>query len=327
MNRDDILWLLEGVDAGDLSKRAMDALLAAKGSHVYIRGLIEFSNMCRRNCCYCGLRARNRQAERYLLDAAAILDSAKNAVEQGADSIVLQAGEGICDPGWLAEIVREISGTLGVAVTLSVGECPEEHYRLWRRSGASRYLLKHETSDAALYAALHPGYTLASRLNCLRILGELGYEVGSGFMTGLPGQTLGSIADDILLCRDLNVSMAGVGPFIAHAQTPLAACASGDPALTLRVVSVLRLALPGANLPATTALASLDPVNGQINGLMAGANVLMPNFTPRAYAAHYRIYDNKTRVEMADAARAVEACGRSHSIRLPNLDDTKSAKS
>lgn len=316
MTHKDLLHILTSEDASTLFRRAEDTLLANRGRHVFIRGLIEFSSICRRNCRYCGLRAQNSNARRYLLKSEQILKAAANAKALGADSIVLQSGEGACDAGWLAELVREISQSLKVAVTLSVGECPPAHYRLWRCNGASRYLLKHETSDPDLYAALHPGYTLNQRISCLRTLAELGYEVGSGFMIGLPGQTMDSIANDILLCKDLNVAMAGVGPFIPHAQTPLKDCATGSAELTLRVISALRLVLPKANLPATTALATLDPTNGHISGLQAGANVLMPNFTPAEFAGSYRIYDNKNRLDMASAALAVEACNRTHSCSL-----------
>ena len=311
MDRADILHLLTHADAEALRAEAERALMRSKGTRVYLRGLIEFSNVCRRNCRYCGLRAPNTGLARYTLTAGEVLEAAARAVALGVDSIVLQSGEGATDAGWLAEVVREIVATLRVPVALCVGERPAADYALWRESGASRYLLKHETADPALYARLHPGHSLRERVACLRVLADLGYDVGTGFMTGLPGQTQASLADDILLARKLGVAMCGAGPFIPQAETPLAREAGGTAAQNLRVLSVLRLALPGADLPATTALASLSP-GGQAAGLAAGANVLMPGFTPEARRADYRIYDHKAPVGMADALRAIAAAGRTH---------------
>lgn len=312
--RSEILDLLLEKPADDLRQQAEKATLAQKGGHVFVRGLLEFSNRCKRNCLYCGLRAQNSAIRRYLLPQEAIIASAEMAVAAGADTIVLQSGEGCFNAGWLAEIVREITTRLRVPVTLSVGECESGAYELWRKAGAARYLLRHETSDAALYARLHPGHSLENRLKCLRILGSLGYEVGSGFMVGLPGQSMESIADDILLCRKLNVDMAGIGPFIPQSGTPLAGQKGGSADLALRAIAALRIAHPRVNQPATTALASLDPAQGQTEGLRWGANVLMASFTPPAAAKDYTIYDNKCRVSMQDAARAIEDAGRTHGL-------------
>lgn len=314
MRREDIIWLLKNESPEILRERAEKTLLERKGRHVFVRGLLEFSNICRRNCIYCGLGASVPNVSRYRLATAEILAACREASARGVDSIVLQSGEGACDAAWLAEIVREIS-RMGLIVTLSVGERPASDYQLWREAGASRYLLKHETADSALYAALHPGHNLHERVKCLKILSELGYEAGSGFMVGLPGQSLESLADDILLCANLGVAMCGVGPFIPHAGTCLAHAPAGSPQLVLRVLSLLRLVLPDANLPATTALATLDPENGQTLGLRAGANVLMPSFTPADNALHYRIYDHKRKVDIASAARAIERAGRTHNLR------------
>lgn len=292
--------------------------LAAAGSHVFVRGLIEFSNICRRNCRYCGLRAQNGNVHRYRLTQEQILDAARQAAACGVDTIVLQSGEGACEAEWLAEIVHVITRELRLPVTLSVGECGVADYEMWRKAGASRYLLKHETADAVLYRELHPGYNLQERLDCLQTLRSVGYEIGSGFMVGLPGQSLASLASDILLCRSLHVDMCGAGPFIPQSHTPLADAAPGSAELTLRVLAALRLALPWANLPATTALATLEKVNGQTNGLLAGANVLMPSFTPSAQAADYAIYDSKNRVSAENAAKAITDAGRTHTLRVNN---------
>lgn len=296
-----------------LRERAEDAVLASKGRHIFVRGLIEFSNRCRRNCRYCGLRAQNYGVKRYLLSQEEILRAAQNAAAAGADTIVLQSGEGGCQPEWLAEVVRELCG-LGLPITLSVGEWDKKIYEMWRKAGAARYLLRHETSDADLYAALHPGYSLENRLACLKNLRDLDYEVGSGFMAGLPGQSLESIAKDILTCARLDVDMAGIGPFIPQKGTPLAGAPKGAAPLALRAMAALRISHPRVNQPATTALATLDPRRGQTDGLRWGANVLMASFTPKEEAGNYSIYDNKHRVEIREAAASIEAAGRTHAL-------------
>ena len=309
MDRADILHLLADVPLEDLREQAEATLLRSKGARVYVRGLIEFSNACRRNCRYCGLRAQNTALERYTLKSEEVLNAARSAASLGVDSLVLQSGEGATDAGWLAEVVQEIVSSLKLPVALCVGEHSANDYALWRKAGATRYLLKHETADPALYAHLHPGHSLEERVHCLRVLGELGYATGTGFMTGLPGQTAESLADDILLAQELGVAMCGAGPFIPQAQTPLAHARPGSAGQNLRVLSVLRLALPEADLPATTALASLCP-EGQAEGLRAGANVLMPSFTPLERRKDYCIYDHKAAVSLADAERSIASANR-----------------
>lgn len=315
MDRAEILDLLFATPYAALRERAEKELCQRKGSHVFVRGLIEFSNICRRNCRYCGLQAHNRRLPRYTLSREEILDASVQAVRQGADTIVLQSGEYAVNPHWLADVIESIVQKLHVPVTLCVGEQPREAYALWKEAGAERYLMKHETADAALYARLHPGYTLEDRLKHLHTLRELGYEIGSGFMVGLPGQDPASLADDILLARDLRVGMCGAGPFIPQKDTPLGNSTSGSAEMTLRVLAVLRLALPWANLPATTALATVDPSKGQKDGLLAGANVLMPGFTPLKYQSSYCLYDHKNRVSMECARRTIEEAGRTHQLK------------
>lgn len=321
MNKSDILHLLEKEPLEALFRNAEKTLRKHKGSHVNCRGLIEFSNICRRNCLYCGLAVQNKKIRRYRLTQAEIMESAQKAAKAGVDTIVLQSGEGATHPEWLAEVITEIATTLKLPVTLSVGEWGEREYSLWRLAGASRFLLKHETASDALYSRLHPGHALKNRICCLETLASLDYEIGDGFMVGLPGQTLASYADDILLAQKLNVAMCGVGPFIPHQQTALANEASGSTGLTLRIIAILRLALPNANLPATTALATLDPQKGQIWGLKAGANVLMPSFTPEVSASSYAIYDNKHKVSVQAAISAIEEAGRTHALKLADRDD------
>lgn len=315
MNRREILDLLFRMPWPELRAAAQQQRRAAVGRHVFVRGLLEFSNLCRRNCRYCGLRRANRPLRRYCLSRSAILAAARQAAAAGVDTLVLQSGEWERPPHWLAAIIRQVKAELGLAVTLSVGEMPRDHYACWREAGADRFLLRHETADATLYARLHPGHHLTERLRALEWLAELGYEVGSGFLVGVPGQRPTSLADDILLVRRLGVAMCGVGPFIPQAATPLALAPHGDVPMTLRVLAVLRLVLPTAHLPATTALASLSPDDGQRQGLLAGANVLMPSFTPAACRAAYRIYDNKAQVSLAAARRAITSAGLRH--RLP----------
>lgn len=292
---------------------------AHKGRHVFVRGLVEFSNICRRNCRYCGLRFQNKNLHRYRLTQEEILQAVACARQAGVDTVVLQSGEVPC-AAWLGEVVRQIKSQFNLPVTLSVGEHSAEDYALWRDAGADRYLIKHETADAALYAALHPGHSLQERLRAIGTLQHLGYEVGGGFMIGLPGQNLAILARDILLCRDLRLSMIGAGPFLAQDDTPLAGERNGTTEMTLRTMAALRLANPEANIPATTALATLDAQNGQANGLWAGGNVLMPSFTPPEAAALYTIYDNKNRVSVRNAAAVIESLGMTHPLKMPDSE-------
>lgn len=313
MTKNDILELLR-LPWPELQARAQAVRNRSLGTHVFVRGLIEFASFCRRNCLYCGLQRQNTRAVRYRLTSEEILAAAEMAYLCGVDTFVLQSGEWGDDPHWLAACIQALKERFALPVTLSVGERSREDYALWRRAGADRFLLRHETSSAALYARLHPGYSLESRVSALRCLKELGYETGSGFIVGLPGQTLDILAEDILLARELAVDMCGVGPFVPHAATLLASVPHGDISLTLRAVAVLRIALPWANLPATTALATLSPGHGQQDGLLAGANVLMPSFTPAQCQGAYAIYDSKARVSMQAVRTAIAGAGLTHDL-------------
>ncbi|MFA4944160.1 MAG: [FeFe] hydrogenase H-cluster radical SAM maturase HydE [Lentisphaeria bacterium] len=304
-------------DAPRLFAAADQRRATTVGDEVHLRGLIEFSSVCRRNCAYCGLRNGNATAGRYRLAPEEIVKAAQEAAALGYHSVVLQSGE----DAWftaerLAAAVRAIKATTDLAVTLSVGERDRETYRLWREAGADRYLLRIETTDPALFAALHPdGSYLAARQACLFTLKELGYQLGSGVMTGLPGQTPAMLAADVLWLHELGAEMIGVGPFIPHPQTPLAGAAGGTVEQTLRLVAVLRLAFPWAHIPATTAMGSLDP-HGREKALQAGANVVMPNVTPTDRRPLYEIYPGK--ICLGDDAhhcrgcitRRIEALGR-----------------
>lgn len=259
------------------------------GDVVHIRGILEFSSCCRRRCRYCGLNAENTHARRYRMEPDEMLAAAEQAAQAGYRTIVLQSGEdAFFTPALLCEIVRGIKA-LGVAVTVSCGEMEEAALRALRAAGADRYLLKHETSDEQLYASLHPCGTLASRVACLRAIKRAGFETGGGFMVGLPGQTPEIIAKDLLLLRDIGCDMAGIGPFIAHPDTPLAGSPSGSTELTKRAVALARLLLPNANLPATTSLGVLD--SGEKSDVFTkGANVIMRKITPPPYREMYEIY-------------------------------------
>ena len=263
------------------------------GDGVLLRGIVEFSSYCGNTCSYCGLHGGNAELERYRMSGSEILDSVERMVAQGIRTVVLQSGEDAqVDAAWLADLVSRITRAHDMAVTLSVGERPRADYELWRAAGADRYLLKIEASDPALYASLHQGRTLDTRLRCVQDLFDLGYQVGSGVMVGLRGQTLGHLARDIRWFAERDFDMIGIGPFIPHPQTRLSAEPAGDVMLTLKAVALTRIVTRNAHLPATTALGSMGR-DYRPDGLKAGANVLMPNFTPLRYKELYEIYPGK----------------------------------
>ena len=263
------------------------------GDGVYLRGLIEFSSFCKNDCFYCGLRRSNTHARRYRLTPGQIIQTAQAAAGYGYKTVVLQSGE----DGWfnadtLCEIIREIK-KLDVAVTLSIGEKSREEYAAYKKAGADRYLLRIETTDKALYEKLDPGMSFENRVRCLQDLKTLGYEVGSGSLVGLPGQTPESLAQDLLFFKNLPVDMAGIGPFIPHPHTPLAQeKADGHFELALKMMALMRLLLPDINIPATTAMETLHP-QGRLLALQCGANVVMPNVTEGIYRKQYELYPGK----------------------------------
>ncbi|HEY3416610.1 MAG TPA: [FeFe] hydrogenase H-cluster radical SAM maturase HydE [Armatimonadota bacterium] len=284
------------------------------GTDVHLRGLIEFSNICRKDCDYCGLRRENRDVQRYRMTQAEIVETALRAVELGYHTVVLQSGE----DRWygrerLAKVVRDIKASTDLAITLSVGEWDRETYRVWREAGADRYLLRIETTDPALFQALHPDDDLETRKSCLYALRDLGYQLGSGVLVGLPGQSPQMLARDVIWLSELGAEMIGVGPFIPHPATPLRDAVGGTVEQTLRMVAVLRLVFPDAHLPATTAMGSLHPT-GRERALQAGANVVMPNLTPTSYRPNYEIYPGK--ICLGDDAGHCRGCitGRIHAI-------------
>lgn len=289
LSRRELAQLLEWEDFGPVYREADRVRRERVGDDVHIRAILEFSNHCRRRCRYCGLNAANRALTRYRMEPDEIVETAKEAVAAGYRTIVLQSGE---DPWYtpavLGDIVRRIKQT-GVAVTVSCGEMSEEDYAYIKRCGADRYLLKHETADPEIYARLHPCGTLQNRIACLKTLKRLGYETGSGFMIGLPGQTSDTIARDLLLLREIGCDMAGIGPFIPHPQTDLRDCPQGSTELTKRAVALARILLPGANLPATTAL-GVAAAGEKDDVFSCGANVVMRKVTPGRYKRLYEIY-------------------------------------
>lgn len=301
------------------------------GDAVHLRGLIEISSTCVRQCAYCGLRAGHTALKRYRMPAEEILDCAAQAVRLGYGTVVMQAGEDpLLDPEELADIIRRIKQTTPLAVTLSLGEQEDERLILWRSAGADRYLLRFETSDPVLYQAIHPPYRgrNGDRFARLRRLRELGYEIGSGVMVGIPGQTYQSLARDVELFGELDIDMIGIGPFIAHPATPLGDASVADalrmragddqaPATELMVykmVALTRLVCPQANLPSTTALATINKANGRELGLQRGANIVMPNVTPVKYRALYEIYPAKACI--AESADDCSGCLRSRIARI-----------
>lgn len=296
LTKGDILALLQaqpGEEERELFALADAVRKQHLGDEVHLRGIIEFSNYCRNDCHYCGLRRSNRDIERYRIPLDEIKQTAQHAADLGYGTIVLQAGE---DPTYsgeqLAEIIQEVKAIGNFAITVCVGERSREDYQLMKEAGADRYLLKHETADPELFAKLRPGTSLAERKQRLQWLREQGFQVGSGNMVGLPGQNLETLAEDILLLKELDVEMAGIGPFLPHQQTPLRDCDPGTLALTLKTLAVARLVLPQTHLPATTAVGTLHP-EGRKFALGCGANVIMPNLSPVSYRAKYQIYPEK----------------------------------
>jgi biotin synthase len=317
------LRLEQGAELDALWREADAVRKERVGDAVHLRGLIEFSNECARNCLYCGLRAANRNVQRFRLSCEQVLQCAARARDLGYGTVVLQAGEdGGLDPDWLARVVRDIKEEIGLAVTLSVGEWGEKQLAIWREAGADRYLLRFETSNRALFDRIHPPRPHAARFDRiaqLRILRRLGYEVGSGVMVGVPGQSYDDLARDILLFRDLDLDMIGVGPFVPHPDTPLGrypermSLPDGEQVpntelMAYKTFAIARLTCPNANIPATTAVATLNPSQGYELALSRGANVVMPNVSPLDTKINYEIYPNKagSRVDPYDNDAAIK---------------------
>ena len=263
------------------------------GDEIHLRGLIEFSNTCSRTCKYCGLRAENSRIDRYRMTVEEITECAQKAVNAGYKTIVLQSGEDYSyTTNTLCKIIETIK-KLDTAVTLSIGERSFEDYKAFKDAGADRFLIRIETTDKNLYKQMHPNMSFENRLRCIKDLKKLGYETGTGCLVGLAGQTIESLADDILFFKDINADMIGIGPFIPHPNTPLAKNPAGNLTLALKVMALTRIMLPDINIPATTAMETLNP-QGRIMALQSGANVIMPNVTTADFSTKYEIYPNKS---------------------------------
>jgi biotin synthase len=306
-----------------------DAVRAAHvGNAVHLRGLVEISNHCIRHCLYCGIRSCSDGITRYRLTEDEILACARETKRLGYGTVVMQSGE---DPGLTRElisgVIRAIKAETGLAITLSLGEREDDDLRAWKEAGADRFLLRFETSDPELYRRIHPSLTgtPSDRVAQLLRMRAIGYEIGSGVMVGIPGQTWDILARDIELFRDLDIDMIGIGPFLPSPRTPLGGEAAerlrapdseqvpNDELATLKAVALTRLVCPEANLPSTTALATLDPATGRELGLVRGANIVMPNVTPPTYGALYEIYPGKAgfhETAQVSIERRIRAIGR-----------------
>lgn len=293
LSKEEIISILKDSSIDNLLFEAADRVRKKyMGDEVHLRGIIEFSNICRRDCLYCGLRKSNTHIKRYRLMPEEIIDLAKKAVGYGYKSVVLQSGE---DSYYTVEMLTNIISKIkkmGVAVTLSLGEKTFEEYKAYKEAGADRYLIRIETTDKKLYEDLDPGMSHEERKRCLRDLKALGYEVGTGNLNGLPNQTIESIADDILFFKEIDADMIGLGPFIPNEDTPLKDFKVDNFELSIKVMALVRLLLPDSNIPATTAMESLNR-NGRIIALSSGANVVMPNITEGEYRKLYAIYPGK----------------------------------
>ena len=290
-----LLIMRDPQDIDYLMRQAREVAQRQFGTAIYLRGLIELSNVCRNDCLYCGIRCSNRKVHRYTLTRDQVLASCEQGYRIGFRTFVLQGGEwDETRSQWIADLIRDIrQGWPDCAITLSLGEHPRETYALWRQAGADRYLLRHESHNERHYSLLHPhGMTIQQRLQCLGWLKDLGYQVGAGIMVGAPFQSIKNIVEDIEFIVDFKPHMIGIGPFIPQHDTPFARFPSGSVDMTARLYAILRLALPQALIPSTTAMASLEP-RGRLKGILAGANVVMPNLSPKDNREHYALYDHK----------------------------------
>ena len=293
LSKQEIISLLNNNDINqELFKAADEIRKKYVSDEVQLRGLIEFTNICKNNCLYCGLRRDNKNLVKYRLTENQILDFASKAKSFGYKTIVLQGGED--DYYTKDKMIKIIKGikALDLALTLSIGEKTYDEYKAFRDAGTDRYLLRIETTNKTLYEKLDPGMSHENRLDCLSNLKKLGYEVGTGVMVGLPNQTIESYANDILYFKEINADMLGIGPFIPNEDTPLAGCKGKELTMALKVMAITRLILPDINIPATTAMESLN-TNGRLMALQSGANVVMPNVTEGEYRKYYALYPGK----------------------------------
>lgn len=310
--REELEFLLENLNDDSkkyLIEKSNLTRMKVYGDKVYLRGLIEFTNYCVRNCMYCGIRVSNKNAERYRLTIDEILECAELGDRLGYKTYVLQGGE---DPYFTDDIMVEIISKIKKrfpenAITISLGERSYESYERMFKAGADRYLIRHETATKELYEKLHPGASFENRRRCLEDLKKIGYQIGSGFMIGLPGQKVSDLVNDLLYVKELNPHMVGIGPFISHKDTPLKNEKNGTLEDTITLIAILRLLLPKALIPATTSLGTINPLGREL-GIKAGANVVMPNLSPTSVREKYSLYDGKicTGDEAAECRRCIE---------------------
>ncbi|WP_217077860.1 [FeFe] hydrogenase H-cluster radical SAM maturase HydE [Clostridium baratii] len=311
-SKEELLYLLDNITDKDqeyLVEKANEIRMQSYGNKVYMRGLIEFTNYCKRDCMYCGIRKSNKNADRYRLTFDEIVHCADIGDKLGYKTYVLQGGEdAYFTDERMIEIIKEIKKRHpNNAITLSLGERSYESYKKLYEAGADRYLLRHETASKHLYDKLHPGASFEERMQCLRNLKEIGYQTGAGFMIGLPGQTNEDLVNDLLFVKEFKPEMCGIGPFIPQKDTPLGEETGGTLEKTVIMLAIIRLLLPDVLLPASTALGSVDPL-GREKGIKAGGNVVMPNLSPTEVRDKYALYDGKicTGDEAAECRMCIE---------------------
>lgn len=298
LSKEEFIHLIEAFTTEDstyLFEKSKKISQEVFGNRIFIRGLIEFTNFCKNDCYYCGIRKSNKEADRYRLTKEEILSCCSQGYQLGFRTFVLQGGEDMYfNDERMIDIISSIHKLYpDCAITLSIGEHSYESYRSFYLAGANRFLLRHETADLSHYELLHPKELSGiQRKQCLKNLKEIGYQVGTGFMVGSPYQTAEHLADDLMFLKELKPAMIGIGPFISHKDTPLANFSSGTLDLTLFFIGILRLMFPKALIPSTTALGTIHP-NGREKGILAGANVVMPNLSPQKVRKKYSLYDNK----------------------------------
>lgn len=298
LSADELLMLISNYDNSILDYIRARASMVAKdhfGKNIYVRGLIEISSYCRNNCYYCGLRRDNQSAERYRLTDEEVLNCCQMGYNAGLRTFVLQGGEDCSlTDGRLVPLIEQIHLSYpDAAITLSLGERSKDSFQRLYNAGATRYLLRHEAADKCLYETLHPKeMSWENRIKCIVDLKDIGFQTGMGMMIGVPGQTFGSLVEDILLMEQMRPQMIGIGPYVPHSKTPLGAYDAGSVSLSLLMLAILRLMFPNALIPVTTALATLSS-DGHRLGILSGANVIMPNLTPINVREKYAIYDNK----------------------------------
>ncbi|WP_079481792.1 [FeFe] hydrogenase H-cluster radical SAM maturase HydE [Clostridium chauvoei] len=321
-SKEELLFLLDNLKSEDkkyLIQKANEIRMQTYGDKVYMRGLIEFTNFCKRNCVYCGIRRSNNNADRYRLTYDEIMECADIGDRLGYKTYVLQGGEDeYFTDEKMIEIIKGIKNKYpNNAITLSLGERSYESYKKMYDAGADRYLLRHETATKKLYEELHPGASFENRRKCLKDLKEIGYQIGAGFMVGIPNQTNEDLVCDLLFIKNLEPHMCGIGPFIPHKDTPLKDEKAGTVEKTTTMLALVRLLLPDVLLPSTTALGSIDPM-GREKGLKAGGNVVMPNLSPTSVREKYYLYDGKicTGDEAAECRICIEGRIRKAGFRV-----------